>query len=292
MLEFFQDHQWAMVTGQVLLILFVTHITASISRKLWNRNPNNNHFLFRKFVYNIIQTLIYLLGALLAISQIPHLSRVVQTILAGSGILALALSLSAQESLNNIISGLFITLFKPFEIGDRVTLVNSKLTGTIEDITLRHTIIKTFTNTRVVMPNATINKEIVENSNLIDSRASSYVDVWVAYESDIDKAIELMAEVIGNHPYYLDVRPNEDRERIPKVKVYVRELGDSGIALRASMWTKTVNENFDACSDVRLKIKKAFDAAGIEIPYTKYTIIQQKESISSEAQNENKNSST
>jgi len=201
----------------------------------------------------------------------------VQTILAGSGIFALAISLSAQESLNNIISGLFITLFKPFEVGDRVTLVNSKLTGTIEDITLRHTIIKTFTNTRVVMPNSTINKEVVENSNLIDSRASAYVDVWVAYESDIDKAIKIMAEVIGNHPYYLDVRPNDVRDRIPKVKVYVRELGDSGIALRASMWTKTVNENFDACSDVRLQIKKAYDAAGIEIPYTKYTILHQKD---------------
>ncbi len=274
--EMFEEYPWALILFKIIVSILLTHLVAYTSRKIWNRNPNNNHFLFRKFVHNMMQTIIYLVGIMVTISQIPMLSSLVRTILAGSGILALALSLSAQESLNNIISGLFITLFKPFEIGDRVTLVNSKLTGTIEDITLRHTIIKTFTNTRVVMPNATINKEVVENSNIIDSRASSYVDVWVAYESDIDKAIELMAEVIGNHPYYLDVRPNEVREHVPKVKVYVRELGDSGIALRASMWTKTVNENFDACSDVRLQIKKAFDAAGVEIPYTKYTILHQK----------------
>ncbi len=280
--EMFEEYPWALIMFKIIFSILVTNLVASVSRRIWNRNPNNNHFLFRKFVYNMMQTVIYLVGILITVSQIPMLSSLVKTILAGSGILALALSLSAQESLNNIISGLFITLFKPFEVGDRVTLVNSKLTGTIEDITLRHTIIKTFTNTRVVMPNATINKEVVENSNLIDSRASSYVDVWVAYESDIDKAIELMAEVIGNHPYYLDVRSNEDRDRIPKVKVYVRELGDSGISLRASMWTKTVNENFDACSDVRLQIKKAFDAAGVEIPYTKYTILHQNSSSETE----------
>ncbi len=274
--EMFEEYPWALILFRIIISILLTHLIATISRIIWNRNPENNHFLFRKFVHNMLQTVIYLVGIMVTISQIPMLSSLVRTILAGSGILALALSLSAQESLNNIISGLFITLFKPFEVGDRVTLVNSKLTGTIEDITLRHTIIKTFTNTRVVMPNATINKEVVENSNLIDSRASSYVDVWVAYESDLDKAIKIMAEVIGNHPYYLDVRSNEDRERIPKVKVYVRELGDSGIALRASMWTKTVNENFDACSDVRLQLKKAFDAAGVEIPYTKYTILHQK----------------
>ncbi len=276
-LDFFSAHGWAVIAVKVILALSLTYLASMVSRKAWRRNPNNNKYLFRKFVYNIVQACIYLVGVLIAINQIPMLSSLARTIIAGSGIFALAISLSAQESLNNIISGLFISLFKPFEVGDRVTLVNSRLTGTIEDITLRHTIIKTFTNTRVVMPNATINKEVVENSNLIDSRASSYIDVQVAYESDIDKAIELMADVIGNHEYYLDVRAPEDRERVPKVKVYVRELGDSGISLRASMWTRTVDENFAACSDVRLAIKKAFDEAGIEIPYTKYTILHQKE---------------
>ncbi len=275
MKNIFLAHPWAAILCKILLIAFLTHIIAYTARKLWRRNPGNQQFLFRKFLFNILLALIYLAGILFAIGQIPQLSQVVQTILAGSGILALALSLSAQESLNNVISGLFITLFKPFEVSDRITLVNSKITGTIEDITLRHTIIKTFTNTRIVIPNSTINKEVIENSNLIDTRASSFIDVWVAYESDVDKAVEIMAEVIGNHPYYWDVRTAEEKQTLPKVKVYVRELGSSGIALRANMWTRTVNENFEACSDVRLQIKKAFDTAGIEIPYTKYTILHQ-----------------
>lgn len=261
---------------RISIVVLITYLVSHTLKKLWNRAPKSSQLLYWKFIYNMIQAAVYLLGTLLAIGQIPQLSRVTQTILAGSGILALAVSLSAQESLNNIISGMFITLFKPFEVGDRITLVNNHITGTIEDITLRHTLIKTFTNTRIVIPNATINKEIIENSNLVDSNASAFVDVAVAYESDIDRAMIIMADVIGRHPQYLDTRTDEEKETVPRVKVYVRELGDSGIMLRANMWTRTVNENFAACSDVRLQIKKTFDEEGIEIPYTKYTIIQQK----------------
>lgn len=276
MTDFFTEHPWMLIGVKVAVIILLTCLTARIAKRFWRRNIHNQQNLFRNFIFHIVQVIIYLMGLLLCIGQIPQLSKVLSTILAGSGILALALSLSAQESLNNVISGMFITLFKPFEIGDRVTLTGSGLTGTIEDITLRHTIVKTFTNTRVVVPNATMNKEIIENSNLIDSRVSSFVDVEAAYESDIELAMKIMAEVIASHPFYWDVRTEEEMETVPKVKVYVRALGDRGVCLRANMWTRTVSENFEACSDVRLGIKQAFDKAGIEIPYTQYTILYQK----------------
>lgn len=275
MKEFFTEHPWALIGVKIAGIALLCYLTAWIAKKLWRRKPDSQQDLFHTFIFHIVRACIFLLGLLLCIGQIPQLSKVLSAVLAGSGILALALSLSAQESLNNIISGMFITLFKPFEIGDRVTMTSSGLTGTIEGITLRHTIVKTFTNTRVVVPNATMNKEIIENSNLIDPRVSSFVDVEVAYESNVELAMEIMAGVIGGHPFYWDVRTEEEMETEPKVKVYVRALEARGIALRANMWTKTVSENFEACSDVRLAIKRAFDKAGIEIPYTKYTILHQ-----------------
>ncbi len=273
---FFGEYPWIPIMLKVLLCILLTYLVSDLSKKMWYRNPKNNTMLFRKFIFNISQVIIYLVGGLCAIGQIPMLSNVVQTVLAGSGIFALAVSLSAQESIKSILGGFFITIFKPIEVGDRITLVNSKITGDVEDITLRHTIIRTFTNTRIVVPNATVNDEIIENSNIVDAKVSSFVDIWVAYESDIDQAMEIMASVIGSHPLYLDIRTEEEKETVPKVTVYVRELGGSGIALRASMWTTTVSENYTACSEVRLQIKKSFDAAGIEIPYTKYTILQQK----------------
>ena len=65
------------------------------------------------------------------------------------------------------------------------------------------------------------------------------------------------------------------RFRIQGGKVTFREFGDSGIMLRANMWTRTTSENFEACSDARLAIKKAFDEKGIEIPYNKVVVLKQ-----------------
>lgn len=275
--KFLENNEFIVIAIKAIVIALITYGIAVLIKKIYHKNQVLKQSLYTKFIYNIVVAVVYLAGLLFIIGQIPQLNKVTQTILAGSGIVALAISLSAQESLNNIISGMFITLFKPFEVGDRVTLVNSKITGTIEDITLRHTVIKTFINSRIVVPNSTINKEIIENSNLIDSKASSFVDISVAYESDIDKAMAIMADIIGKHPLYIDVRTEEEKENHqPLVKVYVRELGESAIILRANMWTQTVGENFEACSDVRLLIKKAFDSDGIEIPYTKYKIISQE----------------
>lgn len=273
--EIVTSNDWYGILLRVGLISGFTMLVANGLIETYKSKISKSHSLYHKFIYNIIIAVVYIAGLLFAIGQVPQLGRVVQTILAGSGIIALALSLSAQESLNNVISGLFITIFKPFEVGDRVTLVNSNLTGTIEDITLRHTVIKTFINSRVVVPNSTINKEIIENSNLFDSRASSFVDIYVTYDSDIDKAMEIMSNIIGNHPYYIDIRTEEERENQPLVKVYIRELGSRGVGLRANMWTQTVGDNFEACSDVRLQIKKAFDIEGIEVPYARYTILNQ-----------------
>ena len=125
---------------------------------------------------------VYFIGILAALEAIPGLSKVMSTILAGSGIIAIVVGLAAQESLGNIISGWFIGLFRPFEVGDRVRLVGYDITGKIEDITLRHTVIKTFTNSRVIVPNSKISSTIIENSHYIDERSSSFIDVYVSYE--------------------------------------------------------------------------------------------------------------
>ncbi len=275
MLEFLEKNAWALTLIRVAVVVLATVIILRANRHFWKKNPENRNHLIRRFTFNIVQAAIFALGIILAVEQIPQLSQVARTVLAGSGIVALAISLSAQESLANIIGGIFLSVFRPFDVGDRITLVTSRITGNVEDITLRHTIIKTFTNTRVIVPNSTMSREIVENSEINGIFASAFIDVTVAYEANIDEAMAIMAEVIGSHPAYFDTRPEEDRERTPKVRVYVRELGASGIALRASMWTRTVDENFAACSDVRLQIKKAYDAAGIEIPYSKVTVLRQ-----------------
>ena len=257
-------------TGTVLFIIFVTLVIGVLHRILYKRVSQRH--LFWLFLNSIIQGIIYVAGFICVISAIPQLSRLSTTLLAGSGIIALAVSLSAQESLGNIVSGLFISLFRPFNVGDRIKLVTSGVVGHVESITLRHTIIRTLTNTRITVPNSLINKEIIENSNMVETIASYYVDVSISYESDIDRARAIMADIIGSHPLYVDVRKDMREEKVP---VLMRAFESSGIALRARVWTKTVDDNFKACSDIRIELLKRFQREGIEIPYTKIKIVDE-----------------
>ena len=255
------------------IILLGTVAVATVHRVLY-RMVSKKH-LFWLFLNNIIQGVIYLVGFLWAVSVIPQLSKVSTTLLAGSGILALAVSLSAQESLGNIVSGLFISIYRPFNVGDRIKLISSGVVGYVESITLRHTIIKTLSNTRITVPNSIMNKEIVENSDMVEEIASYYVDVSISYESDIDRARAIMADIVGSHPLYVDVRKDLTEEKVP---VLMRAFESSGVALRARVWTKTVDDNFRACSDIRIEILKRFRREGIEIPYTKIKLVEDEDS--------------
>ena len=256
------------VTVKVVVILLTTLLVGLLHRVVYKHVPHKH--LFWLFLNNVVQGIIYIAGVIFAVSAIPQLGRLSTTLLAGSGIAALAISLSAQESLSNIVSGLFISLFRPFNVGDRIRLVSADVVGHVESITLRHTVIKTLKNTRVTVPNSVMNKEIVENSNMVESIASYYVDVSISYESDIDLARSIMADIVGSHPLYVDVRRDMAEEKVP---VLMRAFDSSGIALRARVWTRTVDDNFQACSDIRIALLKRFREEGIEIPYTKINIV-------------------
>ena len=98
----------------------------------------NYHFLRRGFT-----VLIYLLGLSLAVYSVPGLKTLAQSMLAGAGIAAVAIGFASQAALSNIIAGIFIVIFKPFRANDRIE-IGTTISGVVEDITLRHTVIRNF----------------------------------------------------------------------------------------------------------------------------------------------------
>ena len=243
-------------------ILIITWLVAKII-SLFGRIRGKPR-LHRSFVRNIITVMIYTLGIVLIINQIPSFNNnSLATFLTGSGIIALALSLAAQESLGNIISGIVISASKSFEVGDRIRLVNGNITGYIEDMTMRHMVIRTFMNSRVIIPNSVINKDMIESFSFLVKRADGFLDVAITYDSDLNLAIKIMEDVVGAHPDFVDTRPPDD-DISPKVAVFVRELGIYGVELRACVTTNFVDTNFAACSEIRRDLKLAYDNAGVK----------------------------
>lgn len=198
-------------------------------------------------------------------TQISFLSSLIGGLLASSGIAAIIIGLASQEAAGNLVSGCMIYISRPFTVGDTIILKDNNLRGTVIDINLNHTIIETAEKNQIIVPNTIMNKAIIENLTYDESNKIAYLTMDVAYESDLDKAIEIMKEVIGSHPLHINDDP---------VIVHCTEFKDSAISLRAKVTTRSVSDSFTLCSDCRMQIKKAFDEAGIEIPYPHVQVIK------------------
>lgn len=242
---------------------FITKLTADL-----DNDTTNYQFLRRAII-----TTLYLVGFSLAVYAIPSLKTIAQSLLAGAGIAAVAIGFASQAALSNIIAGIFIVIFKPFRVKDRVTIKDT-ISGVVEDITLRHTVIRNFENRRVILPNSLISAEVIVNSDLVEQKICKWIDIGISYDSDIDKARQIMIEEIKNHPFFIDNRTEEDiAEGKPLVLVRVLALGDFSVNIRAWAWAEDQAKGFEMKCDLLESIKKRFDKEGVEIPFPYRTLV-------------------
>lgn len=224
------------------------------------------------FVKRLISFVIYSAGIGACLTHIPELKIVGHSLLTGAGILTLVSGLASQQVLGNIVSGFMIVFFHPFRIGDRITL-SGNYTGTVEDITLRETIVRDAENNRIIIPNSQISSEVVVNANHTDSKICKIIEVGVGYSSDLEQAMTIMRDEIVKHPLLIDQRTDEQiRDNAPIVPVRVTALGDSSITLRAWAWANSSADGFVLQCDSYVNLKRRFDAAGIDLPFPQRTI--------------------
>jgi small conductance mechanosensitive channel len=227
-----------------------------------------------KFLGNALTSIIYAIGLSFAIREYPPLRTVAGSLLAGAGILAAVLGFASQQAFSNIISGIFIVIFKPFRVNDRLK-IKEIYSGVVEDITLRHTIIRDFENRRIVVPNTVIASEILINADYDDHKICKFIEFNVSFKSDLDKAKRIIAEEIAKHKNYLDPRSQEDVEKgKPLVDVRLVKLMDFAMILRGYAWSRDNGEAFDMYCDLLESIKKRFDTEGVEIPYPHFVVVQ------------------
>lgn len=262
-----------------LSIVIITFIIAFLVNRFFKRlirratdamknDPTNYQFLKHAIV-----AVIYIVGFSLAIYVLPSLRAVANSLLAGAGILAVAIGFASQQALSNIISGVFIVLFKPFRINDRLLIRD--LEGQVEDITLRHTVIRDFHNKRILIPNSIISDEIIVNADFEDEKICKWIELGISYDSDVALAKSIIREEILAHPLLIDNRtPEQVEEGQEQVPVRVITLGDSSVNLRGWAWAKNAPDGFRMQCDLLESIKLRFDREGIEIPFPHRTIVQ------------------
>jgi small-conductance mechanosensitive channel len=277
----------------IILILIIAGIASRLAKSAINKHLRNivdsqeskdyDNATRLRFFKNGVNFIIFIVGILLITYTIPSLRALAVTLFAGASIFAAFIAFASQQAFSNIVSGIFIVWFKPFRVGDIVVVGN--YFGMVEDITLRHTVIKGLENKRIIIPNSNISSDVIVNSTIEDPTTQRFVEIWINYDSDLKKAMIIMEEESMKHPLMIDGRTLEEKlNGEPIVLVRTTGMDERGIKIRAAVWAKDLSTSFDMYCDLIRDIKYRFDEEGIKmgVPHrhVSQSFAQEIESIS------------
>ena len=200
----------------------------------------------------LVSATIYVIGLMLIVYQIPQLRSLVTAIVAGASIAGLAIGYAAKDSLSNFTSSVFIAVFQPFRVGDSVDFRGEY--GQIEDLTLRHTVIRTTDSRRIIVPNSIMSMEPIINWSIREPEINWIVDFDLAKASDIDRAREIITKIAESHPKVLKDRP---------MSVLLINSKYSELTLRLEVPVPGRDVAKGIGCDIREAVKKEFEVQGI-----------------------------
>lgn len=227
-----------------------------------------------KYLLKIIRTVIYVIAVFAILMNVKPLQSISTAILGATSVMTVVVGLAAQETFGNFIAGFFIVIYQPFHVGDMVNLPEKNISGTVIEITFRHTILNTIENTKIIVPNSTMNSAIVEDKAFGQKTYIRYLSLTVAYNTDIDKLERVITDVVINTDGVIDTRSVEAQEKNLPINITVNEFLDSGIQIRFPFTTKSLGKSVETASKIRKSLLVAFRENGIEIPYQKIQIIK------------------
>lgn len=228
---------------------WVAGILLRILKKLLNKSRMDE--ILVNFISAIINAILLLF---IVIASMDQLGVDTTSLIALLGAAGLAVGLAMQNSLQNFAAGVMLIIFRPFKSGDYVEAGGTS--GTVENISIFSTIMRTPDNREVIVPNGAIYNGTITNYS---ARATRRIDMifGIGYDDDILKAKQLLTDILA-----ADERVLTD----PEALVAVGELADSSVNFNVRPWVKSA-DYWAVRFDLTEKIKLAFDENGISIPY-------------------------
>ena len=215
----------------------------------------------RQFLDSVIKYALYFLLWLMILTLFGVTTASVIAVLGSAG---LTLGLALQGSLANFAGGVLILLMRPFKVGDYIMVGGNE--GTVKEISTFYTKISTLDNRMVLLPNGQLTDSAIVN---VTGQAQRRLDlkVGIAYDADLFLAKKTLEELVEEEPRRLSAFPD---------KVYVSELGESSVDLGCFFWVKT-EDYWEVRWGMLEKIKLAFDAQGIQIPFPQLDVHLQQQ---------------
>ncbi|MEQ8244489.1 mechanosensitive ion channel family protein [Fulvivirga sp.] len=245
-----------MAVALILLILFfvLAKLASKVFTKIFTKASDN------LALKNLFSTIVYymVLGiGLFIILGILKLDKAVTSLLAGVGVVGLALGFAFQDIAANFVSGIILAFRRPFQIGDIVEI--SDIMGKISRTNLRVTVIETFQGQEVYIPNKDVLQTAIYNYTILGKRRID-LGVGVSYADDLEKVESLVSNTVSEIEGVIDT---------DKMIFDYEEFGDSSINFNIRFWIQYPDQPgyFAVKTRVIKAIKKAFDAENITIPF-------------------------
>lgn len=233
----------------IILVAFALGkiISLNIRRALKDKIQKTTVKTLEKGVYYIS----IIIGFIVAL---PQVGISLSGLLVAGGIMGIVLGFASQAVVSNLISGLFLLIERPIEIGDGINIEGTS--GVVKDIKILSTTIRNYDGIYVRLPNNKVFNSTIQNYDAHGARRFTY-NVGIRYRDDAEKAIRTIMPLLDEHPFVL---------KEPSSEIFVEELGDSSVNLSIRIWTPS-SVWYSIYKELLWKIKIRLEENGIEIPF-------------------------
>lgn len=244
--------------------LFGRSLRVAVQRLLAHDKHARVDLMAVQFLAKLARYCVYVLAFVLYTQVVPGLSGLGSASLTSISVITVILGLAAQNTLGNLIAGISLLLYRPFNLGDRlqVSAPTGLETGTVENLTLGYTLLRTDDNRRVVVPNSLMASQSTINLTTNDPRMICSVPMTISYDADLDKARAILLDLGGQHPKAMQVNGCP-----------LTQLGASGVVLSLDVWCADARGAILLRYDLQEQAKKRFAAEGIHIPLPQASLV-------------------
>lgn len=248
-IEFCVTYSFQVLGGIIVLAVgwIIAKFTARFLQGLLEKH--NMDVTVSKFILSIVKILIMAFAALIALGKF---GITIAPFIAGLSVVGFGTSFALQGPLSNYAAGITLVFTKPFKVGEIIEVAN--VMGEVQDMTLARTLVKTVDGTLIVIPNKHIIGEVIHN---FSNYKRLDITVGVSYDSDIDKAIAVVKDIVTKEKRV---------SKSPPPKIGISEFADSSINIYSRLWCKQ-SDYWDVMFDVNKKIHDEFEKAKVTIPF-------------------------
>ena len=246
------------------LVLCITWTTRKIPKILYHKDKTKSVAI--KFFITLGNVVLWVVATVLYLLNFNWFKEGLTGIMAGSGLIFVSLSFIFQETIRDVLDGVLLILSNSFKIGDIIRLKDLNVAGAVKDIKLLHTEIVTFENSNLIVPNSKLKEMTIENLRA-NKNICNFLNVNVSYGTDLNKMEEIIKDSIINHPLFVDIRTEEEKEEgIQPYTFLITDWNEKGANVRISAYTKAENGFKFLCS-LRRELLDKFYQNGIYISY-------------------------